>query len=130
MEVSTRYEEVCDLPYCSEPELFYWQRMKAGLLVRELREEACRLFGKENDQLTVRDLKLAFLKLHPIKVNLGGDDHDVSVKKLKGRWILSCGCQSWIFSLSGNRICKHTTYIENLMRTEEEAWGKEGEGNE
>ena len=130
MEDSTRYEEVCDLPYCSEPELFYWQRMKEGLLVRELREEACRLFERENDQVTVRDLKLVFLKLHPIKVNLGGDDHDVTVKKLKGRWILSCDCRSWIFSVSGNRICKHTAYIENLMRTEEEAWGNGGKANE
>jgi len=84
MDSSTHYVEVYDLRYCSESNLFYWRRMKAGSSVRELREYACYLFKKENDQLTVRDLKLAFLKMHPIKVNLDGDDHEVLVKKLKG----------------------------------------------
>lgn len=120
---SSRYVEVCDLPYCSEPDLFYWQRMKVGLRVRELREEACRLFRKPDDELTVRDLKLAFLKMYPLKVNLGGDDHEVTVKKLKGLWILSCNCRSWIFNLSGHRKCKHTAHVESLMQREEEAWG-------
>ncbi len=67
--------EVCNLPYFSEPDLFYWQRMKAGLQVTELRKHACRMFGKGNPDLTVHDLKLAFLKICPVKVNLGGDDH-------------------------------------------------------
>jgi hypothetical protein len=118
----SRYVEVCDLPYCSEPDLFYWHRMKVGLRISELREGACRLFGKPNDQLTVRDLKLAFLKMHPIIVNLGGDNHEVTIKKLNGRWLLSCNCRSWIFNLSGDRTCKHTAHIENLMRNEEETW--------
>jgi len=60
------------LPYFSEPDLFYWYRMKVGLRVKELRQAACRFFRKPNDQLTVRDLKLAFLKMHPMQVNLGG----------------------------------------------------------
>ncbi|PJC28484.1 hypothetical protein CO053_04375 [Candidatus Shapirobacteria bacterium CG_4_9_14_0_2_um_filter_40_11] len=123
MEFSDRYMEVCDLPYCSEPDLFYWHRMKAGLCVRELRESACRLFEKRDDQLTVRDLKFAFLKMYPIKVNLGGDDHEVTVKKLKGRWVLTCDCRSWIFNLSRDRRCKHTAHIENLMQREEKRWG-------
>jgi hypothetical protein len=123
IEFSTRYVEVCDLPYCSEPDLFYWHRMKARLNVKELRKYACRLFKKENDQLTVWDLKLAFLKMCPIKVNLGGDDHEVTFRKLNGRWILSCNCRSWIFNLSGKRRCKHTEYIEDLMQREEERWG-------
>jgi len=123
MEFSTRYVEVCDIPYCSEPDLFYWHRMKARLSVKELRKYACRLFRKENDQLTVWDLKLAFLKMYPIKVNLGGDDHEVSIKKLKGCWMLSCNCKPWIFNLSGERRCKHTEHIENLMQKEEEWWG-------
>ncbi len=123
MDFSTLCVEVCDLPYCSEPDLFYWQRMKAGLRVRELRESACLFFKKQNDQLTVRDLKLAFLKMYPVKVNLGGDDHEVTLKKLKGSWILACNCKSWIFNLSGDRKCKHTAYIENLMQSEEEKWG-------
>ena len=123
MESSTRYVEVCDLPYCSEPDLFYWQRMKAGLRVRELREEACRLFGKPNDQLTVRDLKLAFLKIWPIALNLGGDDHEVTVKKVNGRWILSCNCRAWIFNRKGDRTCKHTASVEDVMQKEEERWG-------
>ncbi len=91
--------------------------------VRELRESAYRLFDKRDDQLTVRDLKLAFLKMHPVRVNLGGDDHEVTVKKLNGRWILSCNCRSWIFNLGGDRRCKHTAYIEELMQREEERWG-------
>ena len=114
-ESSARYVEICDLPYCSEPDLFYWTRMKAGLRVRELRESASRLLEKQNDQLTVRDLKLVFLKMYPIKVNLGGDNHEVTVEKLNGRWILSCNCKSWIFNLTGDRRCKHTEHIENLM---------------
>ena len=123
MDFSDRYVEVYDLPYCSEPDLFYHQRMQAGLRVRDLREKACRLFGKPNDQLTVRDLKLAFLHMHPIRVNLGGENHEVTVKKLSEHWILSCNCRSWIFNLNGRRSCKHTTHIENLMRSEEERWG-------
>jgi hypothetical protein len=115
--------EVCDLPYCSDPDLFYWHRMKARLSVKELRKYACRLFRKENDPLTVQHLKLAFLRIYPIKVNLGGDDHEVSIKKLKGCWTLSCNCKSWIFNLSDERRCKHTEYIENLMQKEEERWG-------
>ena len=122
-DFSARYVEVCDLPYYSEPDLFYRRRMEAGLRVRELRESACRLFKKQNDQLTVRDLKLTFLKMYPMKVNLGGDDHQVTVKKLNGRWMLTCNCRSWIFNLSGDRRCKHTEHIENLMQREEERWG-------
>ena len=98
MEFATRYVEVCDLPYCSEPDLFYRHRMEVGLRVWKLRESACGLFEKQNDQLTVRDLKLAFLKMYPVKVNLGGDVHEVSIKKLNGRWALTCNCKSWIFN--------------------------------
>ncbi len=123
MKSSAHYVEVCDLPYCSEPKPFYEARMEAGLRVTELREKACRLFEKPNNELTVRDLKLAFLEMCPIKVNLGGDNHQVTVKKLNGGWILSCNCRSWIFNLSGERKCKHTAYIENLMQKEEEKWG-------
>ena len=93
-----------------------------GLRVEELRENACRLFDKKDAQLTTWDLKFAFLNLYPIKVNLGGDDHEVTVKKVNGRWILSCNCQSWIFNLGGKRGCKHTEHIENLMAREEERW--------
>ena len=128
-KVSARYVEVCDIPYCSEPPLFYQRRIGAGLRVGELRENACRLFEKKDIELTIRDLKLAFLKLYPIKVNLGRDDHEVTVKKLNGCWVLSCNCRSWIFNLKGNRGCKHTEHIENLMAREEERWGiKEGGG--
>jgi len=67
-----RVSEAVAKPYCSEPNLFYWHRMKAGLRVKELREGACRLFEKQNDQLTVQDLKLAFLKMYPVKMNLRG----------------------------------------------------------
>ena len=122
-KVSAHYVEVCDIPYCSEPALFYQRRIEAGLRVKGLRENACRIFGKQNDKLTVRDLKLAFLKMFPVKVNLGGDDHEVTVKKLNGRWVLSCNCRSWIFSMKGDRRCKHTEHIEKLMAKEEERWG-------
>lgn len=118
-----RLVEVCDLPYCSEPEMFYSRRMKEGVRCRELRDFACKLFEKENEALTVHDLKFAFLKMYPLSVNLGGDDHEVTVKKLSGRWILSCSCRSWIFNLNKERTCKHTNYVENLMRREEESWG-------
>ena len=122
-KVSARYVEVCDIPYCSEPSLFYQRRIEVGLRVKELRENACVLFEKQDTELTVRDLKLAFLKLYPVKVNLGGDDYEVTVKKLKGRWLLSCNCRSWIFSRKGDRGCKHTEHIENLMAEEEDRWG-------
>lgn len=124
---SARYVEVCDIPYCSEPTLFYQRRIGVELRVKELREKASRLFDKKDTELTIRDLKLAFLKLYPIKVNLGGDDHEVTVKKLNRSWILACNCRSWIFSLKGDRRCKHTEHIENVMVREEERWGiKEG----
>jgi hypothetical protein len=122
MDSSARYVEVCDLPYCSEPKPFYEARMEVGLRVTELRETACRLFEKTNNELTMRDLKLAFLEMHPIKVNLSGNDHEVTIKKLNGRWILSCNCRSWIFNLSSDRTCKHTAHIDNLMRAEEKRW--------
>ncbi len=122
-KVSARYVEVCDIPYCSEPSVFYQRRIEAGLQVMELREKACCLFDKQDSQLTMRDLKLAFLNLYPFKINLGGDDHEVTVKKVSGHWVLSCNCRSWIFSLRGERSCKHTDYIENLMVKEEERCG-------
>ena len=125
---SARYVEVCDIPYCSEPALFYQRRIEVGLRVKELRENACCLFEKQNAQLTMRDLKFAFLKLYPIKVNLGGDDHEVTVKKLSRSWVLSCNCQSWIFRLKDDRRCKHTEHIEKLMAKEEERWGINEEG--
>ena len=120
MKSSARYVEVCDLPYCSEPDLFYRQRMEAGLRVKELRINSCRLFGKPNDKLTMREMKLAFLKMCPVKVNLGGDDHEVTVRKLNDHWMLSCNCRAWIFNK--DRSCKHTEFIENLMTREEERW--------
>ncbi len=119
---SARYLEVCDIPYCSEPRLFYQSRVEVGLRVKELRENACRLFEKQDTELTMRDLKLAFLNLYPIKVNLGGDDHEVTVKKLNGSWILSCNCPSWIFNRNGDRRCQHTEHIANLMDREENRW--------
>ena len=117
-KVSARYVEVCDIPYCSKPHLFYQRRIEAGLRVKELKK-TCQLFDKKDPELTTRDPKLAFLNLYPIKVNLGGEDHEVTVKKLNGQWLLSCNCRSWIFSLKGNRGCKHTEHIENLMAGEE-----------
>jgi hypothetical protein len=119
MNSSARYVEVCDIPYCSEPALFYQKRIEAGLQVMELREKACHLFDKQDAQLTMKDLKLAFLKLYPIKVNLGGNDHEVTVKKVDERWLLSCNCRSWDFNLNGERRCKHTEHIESLMNKEE-----------
>jgi hypothetical protein len=116
---SAHYVEVCDIPYCSEPTLFYQRRIGVELRVKELREKASRLFDKKDTELTIRDLKLAFLKLYPIKVNLGGDDHEVTVKKLNGCWVLSCNCRSWIFNRNGDRRCQHTEHIENLMEKEE-----------
>lgn len=111
-----RWRGVCDLPYFTEPEAFYDRRMENGIHVRELRDFACKLFEKENDALTVEDLKMAFLKMCPLSVNLGGDDHEVTMKKVRGKWILSCNCSAWIFNLSHERTCRHTTYVEGLMK--------------
>ncbi len=96
-----------------------------GLRVKELRERAYCLFEKRNDLLTMWNLKFAFLKMCPAKVNLGRDNHPVTIKKLNGRWILgilSCNCRSWIFNRSSNRTYKHTVSIENLMIKEEKRW--------
>ncbi len=108
--------EVCDLPYFTEPEVFYDRRMQEKIRIGELRDLACKLFEKENESLTVHDLKMAFLKMYPLPVNLGGSDHEVTVKKLYRKWILSCNCSAWIFNLSGERTCRHTSYVENLMK--------------
>jgi len=123
MKSSTHFVEVCAIPYCSEPEPFYKARMKVGLRIKELRKNACRLFEKQNDDLTLRDLKFAFLEMHPVRVNLGGDDHEVTVKKQNGTWMLSCNCRSWVFNLSGDRTCKHTARIETVIQREEERCG-------
>jgi hypothetical protein len=114
--------EVYDLPYYTEPITFYDRRMEKKIHVRELRDFACNLLEKENEKLTVHDLKLAFIKMYPLTVNLGGDDHDVTVKKMHGKWILSCNCHSWIFNLSNERTCKHMNYVENLMRGVKKKW--------
>lgn len=113
---SARFVEVCDLPYYTEPEAFYEARMQKGIRIGELREFACDVFEKKNDVLTVSDLKFAFLWMCPLSVNLGGNDHKVTVKKIHGSFILSCDCPAWIFNLGGNRICKHTNYVDNLMK--------------
>lgn len=118
-EVPAGWVQVCDLPYCSEPRLFYDARMSAEIRVTALREEASRMFEKENDKLTVADLKMAFLKMCPVEIDLEGRPHKVMVKRYGGEWILSCNCRAWIFNLSGRRACKHTNYVENLMRREE-----------
>ena len=115
-EVPVGWVQVCDLPYCSEPRLFYDARMNAGIRVTELREEACRMLEKENSQLTMDDLKMAFLKMCPVEVELVGQPHKVTVKKYGGEWILACNCGAWVFNLSGNRLCKHTNYVGNLMK--------------
>ncbi len=114
-ELPVGWVQVCDLPYCSEPRLFYDARMNAGIRIGELREEACRMFEKENEQLTVRDLKIAFLKMCPVEIDLEGRPHKVSVKKYGGVWILSCDCGAWIFNRGGQRRCKHTDHVDNLM---------------
>ncbi len=126
---SARYVEVCDIPYCSEPVLFYEKRIERGLQIMDLRKSACTLFEKPDAQLTMRHLKLAFLKLYPIKVNLGGSDHEVTAKKVNGSWVLSCNCPSWTFNRTGERRCKHTEHIENLMTTEEKQWGSKAKGS-
>jgi hypothetical protein len=115
MENAVRYVEVCDLPYYTEPGAFYERRMTEGMTVTELRRYATSLFGKERDQLTVRDMKLAFLKRFPFSIALDGKEHKVSVKKYDGKWILSCDCGAWVFNLNGHRSCRHTTYVERMF---------------
>ena len=59
------FEEVCDLPYYTEPDVFYERRLRRGMRIRELRQYASSLFEKTDRELSVRDLKLAFLhKFH------------------------------------------------------------------
>jgi hypothetical protein len=110
-----RWVEVCDLPYFTEPEPFYDARMRKGMRVRELRELASSLFEKPNEKLTVRDLKLAFLKKFPFVILIDGNNHEVTVKKYGGEWILSCDCKAWIFNLNGKRTCKHTDHMERIL---------------
>lgn len=54
------WQEVCDIPYYTEPDVFYETRMRKGMRIRELRSYAASLFGKGDEELTVRELKLAF----------------------------------------------------------------------
>jgi hypothetical protein len=106
--------EVCDLPYYTEPDTFYETRMRKGVRIRELRDYACRLCEKENEQLAVKDLKFAFLHLYPFVILIDGNNHEVTVKKYNGEWILSCSCKSWIFN-QRERRCKHTVHMEQMM---------------
>ena len=89
--------------------------MRKGVRIRELRDYACRLLEKENEQLTVKDLKFAFLHLYPFVILIDGNNHEVTVKKYSGQWILSCSCGAWVFNRYGNRTCKHTVHMEQMM---------------
>jgi hypothetical protein len=109
-----KYQEVCDLPYYTEPDVFYETRMRKGMQIRELRDHACLLFGKRNEELTVRDLKLAFLHKFPFCILIDGNSYEVTVKKYNGEWILSCSCKAWIFNRYGRR-CKHTEHMEKIL---------------
>lgn len=110
------WQEVCDLPYYTEPDLFYETRMRKGMRIEELRGYASFLFGKANQELTVHDLKLAFLHKFPLLISLDGSDHMVTVKKYNGEWILSCDCKAWIFNVSEKRTCKHTDHMEKILK--------------
>ena len=113
-----QFTEVCDLPYYTEPGVFYEKRMREGIRVRQLREFACRTFGKDDRDLTVRDLKFAFLKMFPFVILIDGNNHEVTVKKYDGKWLLSCDCKAWVFNRSGNRTCKHTDRMEEILEGE------------
>jgi hypothetical protein len=84
MDSSARYVEVCDLPYCSEPDLFYRLRIEAGLRIRELRENACRLFKKQNDQLSIAAFVLRLICTNGMisKTEVSGSYRHVSLKIL------------------------------------------------
>lgn len=111
---SGRYVEVCDIPYYTEPGVFYETRMRKGMRIRKLRSYAASLFGKGDEELTVRDLKLAFLRKFPFCILIDGNDHEVTVKKYKGEWILACSCKAWIYKRNGRR-CKHTEQMEKIL---------------
>ena len=108
------WQEVCDLPYYTEPDLFYETRMRKGMHIGELRRYASSLLGKLDQELTVHDLKLAFLHRFPLPISLDGSEHMVTVKKYNGEWVLSCDCKVWIFDLYG-RKCKHTEHVEKIL---------------
>lgn len=109
------WTEVCDLPYYTEPEAFYEKRMREGMRIRELRFYADLLFQKEDEELTVRDFKLAFLNKFPFVILIDGNNHEVTIKKCDGEWILSCDCKAWVFNLNGKRTCKHTDQMEKIL---------------
>ena len=109
------FEEVCDLPYYTEPEVFYERRLRKGMRIRELRQYASSLFEKTERELSVRDLKLAFLHKFPFPVSFTGNVHKVTVKRLNAGWILSCDCKAWVFNRNGNRTCRHTSHMEKIM---------------
>jgi len=113
-----QYQEVFDLPYYTEPGVFYETRMRKAMRVRELRRYACEVFRKGPDMLTVQDLKLAFLHRFPFCILIDGNNHEVTVKKYNGEWILSCDCKAWIFNVRherNGRKCKHTEQMEKIL---------------
>ena len=110
-------KEVCDLPYFTEPMMFYEKRMRERVTVGQLRAEASRLFQKDNSDLSVDDLKFIMLKLFPFPVEINGSQHKVSVKKYNREWILSCDCGAWVFNHNG-RTCKHTEEVKQILAGE------------
>lgn len=110
-----RYVEVCDLPYFTEPEVFYEKRMREKMTVRVLRSYASDLFQKPEHELMVRDYKLAFLHRYPFVILIDGNNHEVTVKKYNGEWILSCNCGAWVYNRNGDRTCKHTEHMEKIL---------------
>lgn len=86
MTESVRYVEVCDMPYYTEPDIFYERRMQEKMHIRALRFYAAFLFQKLEEELTVREYKLAFLEKFPCVILIDGSPHEVAVKKHKGEW--------------------------------------------
>ena len=111
---SGRYVEVWDLPYYTEPEIFYDRRMQEKMDTKVLRSYAAFLFHKREEELTVQEYKLVFLKKFPCVISIDGSPREVTVKKHKGEWILACSCKAWMDSGKGRR-CQHTERMEKIL---------------
>ncbi len=102
------------MPYYTEPDIFYARRTQEKMPIKALRFYAAFLFQKLEEELTVREYKLAFLEKFPCVILIDRSPHEVTVKKYKGEWILACSCKAWIYNRNGRR-CKHTEQMEKIL---------------
>ena len=123
MKKETKWLEVCDLPYCDEPEELYHKRVVIEKMrIEELREKANQLLKKSLESLTKKDYLITEIWLFGYPVEGKHNTYWVGYKKYNEEYILSCNCPAWIFNHNKNRTCKHTKLLAGQFEISEKLY--------